>query len=129
MINVSLNVSLTQENSKNMSEAAESNKGMRYRKIDKLFESVDYVGNKSRQLCADTAVYGVGGGGGQTEVPCVTQGSVYGNVKMTIRRPLLMEYTDLWRSRAALRLFRYEGAHTQTVLTSHFVLFSLDLRT
>jgi hypothetical protein len=46
-----------------MSEADESNKGMRRRKIDKLFESVDYIGNKSRQLCADSAMYGAGGGG------------------------------------------------------------------
>jgi hypothetical protein len=47
-----------------MSEAAESNKGWRCREIDKLLESADYVGNKWRQLCADTAAYGPREGGG-----------------------------------------------------------------
>jgi hypothetical protein len=48
-----------------MSEAVESNKGMRCRKIDKRLESADYVGNKLRQLCADTAAYGTGGERGE----------------------------------------------------------------
>lgn len=47
-----------------MSEAAESNKGLRCRKIDKLLESADYVGNKWRQLCADTAASEQNGGVG-----------------------------------------------------------------
>jgi len=51
---------------------------MRCRKIDKLLESADYVGNKWCQLCADTAGYGPSewGEGGPTEAQCAAQASL-----------------------------------------------------